>query len=413
MFKNAILTTTLVLVSFCISWAEEGTAPAVRVVNPRRGKISRWLATSGFVTPRVICSITAQVDGRVKSIAFDVGDRIDKEVILLTLENPALQITLRRAKAVLALRQATLDRLMTFREAEANLELAMAHKDLKVARAELVQTKATYESKAKLSNTGMVPGQEMQAAKAAFVKAQAQVDYLSALVSHRKKLQQKKDWLRDVEKARAERDAAKEDVARAQLDVDRLNITCPIKGRIALRQVAIGQSVRVGNELFSVIDSSQLYIDCYVDEQMVTAIKDKQKALISFDGSPLPLDGEVLRIAPSVDSEKGGYLVRLLILEKAGSPRAGRYATCRILLEERQGVLLIPRSAIVEMGGQQFLYVVSDETVTEQVIETGLEENDSVEIRSGINQAQKVVIEGAHGLSDGQAVRVVGEGSAP
>ena len=399
------------LIATRINAAEDAMAPAVRVINPRRGKISRWLATSGFVVPRVLCSVATEVDGRVKQIPVDVGDVVGKGEEILSLENLALLTTLRRTKAVLALRQASLERTEAFREAEAKLDLAVARKDLKVAQAELEQTKAGYESKSKLSKTGMVPGQELQTAKAAYLKAAAQVEYLAELVAHRQQLLARKDWQRDVDKAKAERDAAREDHARAQLDVDRLSVKCPISGKIASRNVAIGQSLRLGAELLTVIDTSQLFVDCYLDEQMVTTVRVEQLAHIFFDGTNLPVQGRVQRIAPSIDGEKGGYLVRLLI-EGDKAARAGRYATCRILLEERRGVLLLPRSAILEIGGKQVLFVVSEGKVSEQVVETGLEEDDKVEVLSGINGAQKVVIEGAHGLSHGQEVRVVGEGTS-
>lgn len=400
------------LVSTSAYCADDVLAPAVRVINPRRGKISRWLATSGFVVPRVLCSVATEVDGRVLETPVDIGDIVKKGHELVSLENLALLTTFRRAKAVLALRQASLERTEAFREAEAKLELAVAQKDLKVARAELEQTKVAYESKAKLSKTGMVPGQELQTAKASYLKAAAQLDYLAELVKHRQQLLKRKDWQRDVEKARAERDAAKEDLARAQLDVDRLSVKCPISGTVATRKVAKGQSVRLGTELVTVIDSSTLFVDCYLDEQMVTTLKEKQLAHIFFDGTHLPIFGQVQRIAPSIDSEKGGYLVRLLIKDRNKAARAGRYATCRILLEERRGVLLLPRSAVLDIGGRQVLFVVHKGKASEQVIKTGLEEDDKVEILSGINQSQKVVTEGAHGLTDGQDVRIVGEGTS-
>ena len=415
MKKDQIFTYLILylFLSSCGYCADFALAPAVRVINARRGKISRWLATSGFVVPRVLCSVATEVDGRVLKTPVDIGDNVSKGDELVSLENLALDTTLRRAKAVLALRQATLERTEAFREAEAKLDLSVAKKDAKVARAELEQTKVAYESKAKLSKTGMVPGQELQTAKAAYLKAAAQVDYLAELVKHRLQLLNRKDWQRDVDKAKAERDAAKEDLARAQLDVDRLSVKCPISGTVAARKVARGQSVRVGAELVTVIDSSSLFVDCYLDEQMITTVKVKQLAHIFFDGTHLPILGEVQRVAPSIDSEKGGYLVRLLIKEKKKAARAGRYATCRILLEERRGVLLLPRSAILDIGGRQALFVVAKGKASEQVIETGLEEDDKVEIMSGINLSQKVVIEGAHGLTDGQEVRVVGEGTSP
>jgi multidrug efflux pump subunit AcrA (membrane-fusion protein) len=83
------------------------------------------------------------------------------------------------------------------------------------------------------------------------------------------------------------------------------------------------------------------------------------------------------------------------------------FANLSLLVEEKQGAVLVPRAAVTEVADQETVYVVNgDNTVDQRAVITGLEEDSRVEILSGLTAGEQVVIAGQAGLQDGATVEV-------
>lgn len=390
--------------------AETDEAPptAVRVLAPRHGTIRRWVRATGIVSPVERFVVAAETDGRLAELPVDLGDSVVADTVVARLDSPDLVIAHERARAVLALREASLGRVTATARDEAALALAASRRDLAVARADLVLADRELSVRESLGRSGMVPGQELDTARAAQEKARARVAYLEAEVRFHEGLAASGAWERTVEQARAERDVAARDLASAALAVQRLTVRARASGLVAGRLVEPGTEIRSGTALVRLVSLERPVVDCFVDETSLVRIHPGQAVEVVLTETAT-LRGTVARVAPERSTESGGFLVRVAL--EPGSPvSAGRYAVCRILVEERGGALLVPRTALADAGGRSVVFVVDGASVArEQVVQVGLEEDDAVEILGGLAPDARLVVEGAFGLDHGRRVRVVDE----
>ena len=80
-------------------------------------------------------------------------------------------------------------------------------------------------------------------------------------------------------------------------------------------------------------------------------------------------------------------------------------------LERRQSVVAVPVDALVDQGEETFVYVVEGGRALRRPVETGILDGDQVEIVSGLDPGETVVVTGQDNLFDGARVRPVGDGS--
>jgi membrane fusion protein, multidrug efflux system len=215
--------------------------------------------------------------------------------------------------------------------------------------------------------------------------------------------------------AEYERDRAAYDAARSQLDQLRTRlgyavIRAPAAGVVTAKHVETGDIVSPQARLFEIADVSTLVVPVRVSELDVVHLAAGDEARITLDAYPdRPLTGRIRRIFPAADP--GTRLVPVEVALTGGSAdvaRPGFLARVSLALGTRDGVRLVPGGAVVGAAGAQAVYVVTDGTVERRPVQTGLTSQGQVEIVSGVEEGEPVVVVGNHNLRDGATVRVVG-----
>jgi len=99
-------------------------------------------------------------------------------------------------------------------------------------------------------------------------------------------------------------------------------------------------------------------------------------------------------------------LAALLVpLRTAGALLPGEAVKAEVVVGTRTGVLTVPRAAVLYDGDTPYVFLVSGAKAVRRPVEIGLELTDRVELTSGVQADDRVVIEGGPSLSDGMAVR--------
>jgi len=145
-----------------------------------------------------------------------------------------------------------------------------------------------------------------------------------------------------------------------------------------------------------------------VEESRIGHVAEGQNAALqvtAYPGQDFP--AVVTNVAPTADSQSHTFAVQVTPLDEDHLLRSGMYANVSLLIEEKQETLLVPRAALTEVAGQETVYVLNgDNTVEQRAVTTGLEEDDRVEILSGLTVGEQVVIAGQASLGDGSKVEV-------
>ena len=222
-----------------------------------------------------------------------------------------------------------------------------------------------------------------------------------------------------------ERDRTAYAAARAQLEQLRTrrgyaSVRSPLNGIVLEKRVEAGDLVAPQTQLFRVGDVSTMVVRVAVSELDVVELTPGETATLAFDAFPQrSFQGRIRRIFPAADP--GTRLVPVEVaLDAAGAAtaRPGFLARVTFALGARPNVRLIPASALVSGTGGQAVFTVESGRAMRRSVQTGLTSQGQIEIVSGLERGDTIVVTGSNTLRDGAEVRVVegpgsGSGATP
>lgn len=207
--------------------------------------------------------------------------------------------------------------------------------------------------------------------------------------------------------------SAEADLAAAQADLDKANITAPFAGIIGLRQVSLGQYLKAGDAIATLADVDNLRIDFRVSEVFLTRINRGQEISVRLDAMPdESFKGVITAIDPVIDVSGRAIRVRAVLPNESGKLRPGLFGRVNIVTLVRHSVVL-PESALVpQQTGEKAVFVVIDGGqkglhVELRSIEIGERMPGEVEILSGVKAGDVVVTAGQLKIRPGDAVEPI------
>jgi len=186
----------------------------------------------------------------------------------------------------------------------------------------------------------------------------------------------------------------------ARLNMKTLNrqsrITAPMKGIFTNRQVSVGQDVAAGQVVGDVIDTDRLRVKASLFPPQGLDVQGREVVIRSNESQPFT--GIVRQVLP-LASSTGAVTVWIEGPQIDAQLRPGQSVGGEIVAQSRSGVLAVPESAIVyDAQDHPFLFVAKDGTYERIGIQTGMAQDSWVEIISGLNEDQFVVVRGAYEL---------------
>jgi len=217
----------------------------------------------------------------------------------------------------------------------------------------------------------------------------------------------------DLDKARYERDVAAQGLAEARHRLGKTTVKAPYAGRVTVRKVQTGQTVKIAEELFTFASFDPLVARIFLPEREVMGLKVGQEVRLSLRASETTrFDGRVRQVSPVVDTASGTVKVTVEAVKPPSSVRPGAFVSVELLRERRPNALLVPRAALVRELQETYVYVADGEKARRRAVEIGLEEGDHVEIISGLKDGEPVVTAGQGGLKDESPIKVA-DAAAP
>ncbi len=348
----ALAATSLFLLAAC-GKQEPAAAPttlAVSLVPVSQSVIDRSVVVSGPVTAWEEMQLGVELSGvRITALNVDVGQRVKQGQVLLELDARSVAADLAQAEAGL-------------REAQAALELAQAN----VRRAE------------PLAAQQLISAAQLDELRAQRISAQARVGTAAAVRDN------------------------------AALRRDFARLRAPADGIISRRLVQPGQIVAAGSELLRLIRDGRLEWRAELSEGELAQVSVGDS--VSLPSREGPVTGTVRAVSPGVDAQTRTGTVHV-DLPDPGSLQPGSYVEGRIQVGQGSG-LTVPAAAVVLRDGLPYVFTVDEQGVARRVrVQTGAAVNGRTVLLDGVAAGDKVVLEGAGFLGDGDRVRVV-DGSA-
>jgi membrane fusion protein, multidrug efflux system len=194
----------------------------------------------------------------------------------------------------------------------------------------------------------------------------------------------------------------------ARLAVERSRVRAPIAGVVSRRSVQLGDLVSPSQPLFTLVDDRDLIAVLDVPEREWPRLRIGQSVRVeSVALAGEDLVGRIKRIAPTIDPASGTLRVTVALGDASARLRSGMYARFSIVVDTREQALLVPKQALVFDREQPFAWVALDTTAQRRRVEPGYEDAERVEVRSGLDEGEALIVVGQSGLKQGSRIRVV------
>jgi len=348
--------------------ARSGKIP-VGVVTAQRKDLTRTITLPGTLVAFNEATLYGKVAGYVKSIRVDKGDTVRRGQILAALEAPEMVKEVDQAEA-------------SFREARASLDRAKAEADLQAA---------TYKrySEVHAKDPDAISNQELDEYRSRFDVANAEVNLAEARI--------------ETARANHERLMALNEYA---------SITSPFGGVVTARYVDPGALIQAatsstqGQPVVTVQDLDTIRVYVSVPEIDVPFVHIGTPASLTTAAYPGKVfKAAVTRFAEALDPSTRTMKTEADVRNPQHVLRPGMYADVTLEIERLPNVLVISDSALAVEGSKKFVRVVRDGTAHRVQVETGLDDGNQVEIRSGLKRGEQVVFAGKDGLAEGKVVQ--------
>lgn len=227
-------------------------------------------------------------------------------------------------------------------------------------------------------------------------QAEAELKRLTALFEQKILSQSEFDNART--KARVAAAAAVE--AGALLNYTR--VAAPFAGVITRKHADVGDLASPGKPLLEMEDATALRLEADVPEAVVGRLALGDKLPVRVSALEKELEGVVSEIAPTADAGSRTFLVKLDLPGSSGL-RAGQFGRVAMPVGETFA-LRVPVAAVMQRGQMELVFIVSDGRAHLRLVKTGKLIGNEVELVSGVEAGEKIVVEGTVGLRDGQPV---------
>ena len=208
----------------------------------------------------------------------------------------------------------------------------------------------------------------------------------------------------DIAKSRADAMQAQMNRVVARLK-DRI-VLAPFSGLLGFRNVSPGTLVTPTTTITSIDDISTIKLDFTVPETVLGAMTPGAKIVaksVSFPGREF--EGVVRTVGSRVDPVTRAVMIRAHVPNRDRALRPGMLLTVNVVTSEHEA-LVIPEGAIFQVQNRAYVYRLEGLTARQQQIEIGGRRFGTVEVKSGLEEGDTIVIEGIVKLRDGIQVRL-------
>ncbi len=399
--------------------ANANTAPTTIDVTTTQAivkQIPTYFEATGNLAGDAQTDVAPVVGGKIVEVNFEVGSYVTKGSVLVRMDDRDAKIRLETAQAQVEQQKRVVGTaIAALRQAQIRLGVKDGEvfdietfSQVKSTRANLILADKELTRAEKLFATGDV-------SKASVDQRRAQRDALLGQLDEARS--NAAVAVKAINSAEAQVAAARSAVATAQTQVDQARkslsdtvILAPISGYVSERVADLGEFLTPNapnTKVATIVRTSTLRLKIDVPEASIGKVAIGQG--ISMQTSAYPdrkFAGTVVRILPNVNTTARTLIVEAEVNNGDGLLKPGQFATVRVTQSKPENAVMIPVSAIRTEGDINKVYVVKDGAVRERLVQTGLLENDLIQVKSGIAEGDVIATSNLNELFDGVFVRV-------
>lgn len=355
----------------------------VKVDLVRRGDLIMLLRSPGEAVTNMKVTMHAEVAGTINEINVKESQHVKSGDVLIKLDDRQYQWELERSEAdrLKVLSELLLDKQFSTSEStekSTNLEA------LSDARQALEMARDQYQK-------GLISRDDLE---------QVSRDYEFALIQSG----EKKDEVRDAAKNLTQTEV---NVKKARLNLEKTEIKAPFQGIITDIKVSPHENVSSGQEVFTLVNISNIQIKAKVLESEVGRIKVGREARLKFSAYPGEIfKGVVSSVSPVVNPEEKTCSVLIDMANPEEKIKPGMHAEVEIIAEIFKDRLMVPQDAVLDRGGRKLVFAVEEGWAKWKYVTLGLENEEYAEILEGITEGEQVIVDGHYTLAHDARVQI-------
>jgi HlyD family secretion protein len=365
----------------------------VRLATVTRGLFVRDTSAQGVVVAAVSPTLFSPAAGTV-TFQVQAGDSVKQGQVLGTVESPQLRNELAREQAT----------------AE-SLEVAVARQSIETRRRLLTnqQTSDTAEVSIRAAERELKRAEEAWSTRAISQRdyEKARDDLTTARLEHEHAIEnallEKESLEFELKTRRLERDRQRLLVQELKRRADELTLRSPVDGIVGTLAVDQKASIAENAPLLTVVDLSAFEIEFQVPESYADDLGVGMQSEVTYGQQTYP--AAVTAISPEVKQNQVTGRVRFAGDVPPGLRQNQRVST-RIVLESRASVLKVQRGPFVDTSGGRVAYVVADGLARRTPITLGASSIGEVEIASGLNDGDTIIISGTDTFGNAELVQL-------
>jgi RND family efflux transporter MFP subunit len=355
-----------------VNQTKADSPPRVEVVRPRRVTVAQRLQTNATLEAFEEADLFAKISGYVSDVRVDIGDHVKAGQVLAVIDVPEMEQELAEAKAQLESKQSSLE---------------SARRQLDRYKANITLQNALLRRREELGAAGhFISDRTLDEVRAAAEIAKTDLSVAEA----------------NLALAANQVDVAAATVERIKVLLAYRQIVAPFDGVVARRLVNRGDLVQVATtatrttpsagSLFTVQRIDTIRVFCDVPENDVPHLHIGDPATVKpagFDGEAFT--GRVTRFSMRLDPETRNMRTEIDLLNPDERLYPGMYAAVSLELNRRPDALTVPAAAVGSDDDGNFVYTITDNRITRLPIKSGLTDNGSVEVTTGLSEETPVL----------------------
>ena len=198
------------------------------------------------------------------------------------------------------------------------------------------------------------------------------------------------------------------DYENAEMNLEKMNIRAPFDGVIVnLPHYSEEAKLNSGTQIVTIMDYSTMLLEINLPESAINEVKVGQKANITH--YTLPKDtiiGEITELSPAISAETRTFKGKLMIDNSKLLIRPGMFVKADIVTESHNSTIIIPKNIVRNDRNRRTVFVVDQGIARAKQVKLGLEDKTSVEVLSGLDKDDQLIIRGYETLRDGSKVKI-------
>jgi RND family efflux transporter MFP subunit len=355
----------------------------VKTVKVVEMPVGQTVTVNGTLAAYDNTTISVKVPGRIQTINVDLGTVVRKGQAIAQLEQADYKLRVQQVEASLA-------------QARARLGLSPDGSDDRVAAE---QTGTVRQAKAVLDEAKTKRDRAIRLVEQGVI---ARAEFDTADAEYKVALSRYQDGVEEIRNRQGLLAQRRSELALARQQLADTTVYSPMAGVVQEKKVSVGEYLAAGAPVVDIVRIDPLRLRVEVPERESQSIRNGQSVRVTVEGDPESYLGYIKRLSPTISQQNRVLAVEADVANN-GKLRPGAFVRADIVTDQVSTAATVPADAIVTFAGIEKVIIVEGGKAVEKPVTTGRRGPDWVEIKSGVNVGQTVVVNPGN-LQSGQAV---------